>query len=161
MRHWFALGVDELRLDVANLYMHDPSLRSNPPTQLNAPPANPYYLQSHVYDRSRPENLPFHARMRAVADAAGDRMLLAEISCDRQIERMAEYSRSGRLHTAYSFQLLGPRLDGTHLARTVTEAGAGDAWPTWAFPITTLSAWPAVGGLRDTPAGLHCWKRCF
>lgn len=152
MRHWFALGVDGLRLDVANFYMHDPALRSNPPTQLNAPPANPYYLQSHVYDRSRPENLPFLARMRAVADAAGDRMLLAEISCDRQVERMAEYSRAGRLHTAYSFELLGPRLDGAHLARTVTEAGAGDAWPTWAFSnhdvMRVASRWGAAGNPR-------------
>jgi alpha-glucosidase len=130
MRFWFDLGVDGLRLDVANFFMHDPGLRDNPPAELTEIPANPYYLQQRVYDRSRPENLPFLERMR---DVAGDRMLLAEISCDWQVERMAEYTAPGRLHTAYSFELLGPVLDGCHIARAVEEAGAGDSWPTWAF----------------------------
>ena len=113
--------------------MHDPALRDNPPAGRNDLPFNPYYCQAHVYDRSRPENLPFLSRMRAVADAAGDRMLLAEISCDNQVERMAEYTTAGRLHTAYSFELLGPGPNGRKIADTVTEAGAGDSWPTWAF----------------------------
>ena len=151
MRFWFDLGVDGLRLDVANFYMHDPELRSNPPTGRNDVPANPYYLQAHVYDRSRPENLPFLARMRATADRAGDRMLLAEISCDDQITRMAEYTQGGRLHSAYSFELLGPSLDGAHIARSVLAAGAGDAWPSWAFSnhdvVRVASRWGAAGNL--------------
>ncbi len=149
MRHWFDMGVDGLRLDVVNFYMHDPALRDNPPSGRNDTPANPYYLQSHVFDRSRPENLPFLAAMRAEADGAGDKLLLGEISCDRQIERMAEYTTPGRLHTAYSFELLGPTLSGTHIARAVTEAGAGDAWPCWAFSnhdvVRVASRWGAAG----------------
>ncbi len=148
MRHWFDMGVDGLRLDVVNFYMHDPALRNNPPSGRNDSPANPYYLQAHVYDRSRPENLPFLAAMRAEADRAGDRVLLGEISCDHQIARMAEYTRPGRLHTAYSFELLGPTLSGTHIARAVTEAGADDAWPCWAFSnhdvVRVASRWGAA-----------------
>jgi alpha-glucosidase len=151
MRHWFDLGVDGLRLDVVNFFMQDPALRDNPAVQRNDVPANPYYLQSHVYDRSRPENLPFLARMRAEADRSGDRMLLGEISCDWQIERMAEYTRPGRLHTAYSFELLGPRFSGIHIARAVTEAGADGAWPCWAFSnhdvVRVASRWGAAGNL--------------
>ena len=130
MRFWFDLGVDGLRLDVANFFMHDPQLRDNPPAALPELPANPYYLQQRLYDRSRPENLPFLERMRRVA---GDRMLLAEISCDWQVERMAEYTREGRLHTAYSFEFLGPELNGRHITEAVEKAGEGDSWPTWAF----------------------------
>ncbi|MDJ1006361.1 MAG: alpha glucosidase [Paracoccaceae bacterium] len=130
MDFWFDLGVDGLRLDVANFFMHDRALRDNPPTGAAEVPANPYYLQHRIYDRSRPENLPFLERMRA---RAGDRMLLAEISCDAQVERMAEYTAPGRLHTAYSFELLCPELDGAHIARSVETAGAGESWPTWAF----------------------------
>jgi alpha-glucosidase len=85
MRHWFALGVDGLRLDVVNFFMHDPELRDNPSSMRNDLPSNPYYLQAHVYDRSRPENLPFLTRMRQEADHAGERMLLGEISCDVQV----------------------------------------------------------------------------
>ena len=149
MRFWFDQGVDGLRLDVANFFMHDPQLRDNPPAAPTERPANPYYMQQHVYDRSRPENLAFLERIRAVA---GDRLLLAEISCDRQPERMAEYTRPGRLHTAYSFELLSPALDGAHIAAAVTEAGAGQSWPTWAFSnhdvIRVTSRW----GADDNPA---------
>lgn len=149
MRHWFDLGVDGLRLDVVNFYMQDPALRDNPPALRNDAPANPYYLQAHVYDRSRPENLAFVDRMRAEADRAGGRMLLGEISCDRQVERMAEYTGPGLLHTAYSFELLGPALSGSHIARAVTEAGADGAWPCWAFSnhdvIRVATRWGAAG----------------
>jgi alpha-glucosidase len=155
MRHWFDLGVDGLRLDVVNFYMHDPALRDNPPAGQNHPPSNPYYLQAHVYDRSRPENLPFLARMRAEADRAGDKLLLGEISCDNQIARMAEYTRPGRLHTAYSFELLGPALSGTHIARAVTEAGAGDAWPCWAFSNHDVMRVASRWGAADNPARLR------
>ena len=165
MRFWFDLGVDGLRLDVANFFMHDPQLRDNPPAGLREVPINPYYCQAHVYDRSRPENLPFLARMRAVADAAGEKMLLAEISCDLQVERMAEYASSGRLHTAYSFELLGPRLDGAHIARTVEEAGAGEAWPSWSFSnhdvVRVASRWAADGNpsrIRLLQALLLCLR---
>lgn len=149
MRFWFDLGVDGLRLDVANFFMHDPALRDNPPVGRNETPVNPYYCQAHVFDRSRPENLPFLVQMRAEADAAGDRMLLAEIACDNQVERMAEYTAPGRLHTAYSFELLGPGPDGTKIAEAVLAAGAGNSWPTWAFSnhdVTRVaSRWDADG----------------
>jgi alpha-glucosidase len=152
MRFWFDLGVDGLRLDVANFFMHDKALRDNPPAVLDEVPANPYYAQLHVHDRSRPENLPFLERMRAVADAAGDRMLLAEIACDRQVERMAEYSAPGRLHTAYSFELLGPGPDGTRIADAVMTAGAGHSWPTWALSnhdvARVATRWGADGNPR-------------
>jgi alpha-glucosidase len=62
---------------------------------------------------------------------------------------MAEYTRPGLLHTAYSFELLGPHLSGTHLAQSVTEAGADDAWPCWAFSnhdvMRVASRWGAAG----------------
>ena len=46
---------------------------------------NPYYLQQRLYDRSRPETLPFLEDMRWLA---GDKLLLAEISRDWQVQRM-------------------------------------------------------------------------
>lgn len=155
MRFWFDLGVDGLRLDVANFFMHDKALRDNPPAGHNEVPVNPYYLQAHVYDRSRPENLPFLARMRAVADAAGDRMLLAEIACDNQLERMAEYTAPGRLHTAYSFELLGPGPDGARIAEAVLAAGAGDSWPTWAFSNHDVTRVASRWGGEGSPARIR------
>jgi alpha-glucosidase len=155
MRFWFDLGVDGLRLDVANFFMHDPALRDNPPVALAETPANPYYMQAHVYDRSRPENLPFLKRMREVADGAGERMLLAEISCDHQVERMAEYTTAGRLHTAYSFALQGPRLDGRQIDAAVREAGAGDSWPTWSFSSHDVRRVASRWDAENDPARLR------
>jgi alpha-glucosidase len=91
--------------------------------------------------------------MRAVADAAGDRMLLAEIACDRQVERMAEYSAPGRLHTAYSFELLGPGPDGTRIADAVTPPAPGTAGPPGHCPTMTWRGWPPGGALTAIPAG--------
>ena len=130
MKFWLDRGVDGLRLDVANFYTHDPELRDNPPSGLADLPANPYYLQKRLYDRSRPETLPFLEAMRKLA---GDKLLLAEISCDWQVERMVEYTQPGRLHTAYSFELLSPELSGEHIARVVTRANENGSWPTWAL----------------------------
>lgn len=148
MRHWFDLGVDGLRLDVVNFLMHDPELRDNPPAAQEGA-TNPYYMQAHVYDRSRPENLPFLRQMRDVADQVGDRMLLGEISCDQQVERMAEYTGPGLLHTAYSFELLGQKLNGGHIADAITRAGANGAWPCWAFSnhdvVRVASRWGVTG----------------
>jgi len=149
MRFWFDAGVDGLRLDVANFFMHDPQLRSNPPASCTEIPANPYYLQEHVFDRSRPETLPLLSRMRHVADMKGARMLLAEINCDHQVERMFEYTRPGRLHTAYSFELLQGKLDGRHMADCIAAAGQDGSWPTWAFSnhdvVRVASRWHADG----------------
>jgi alpha-glucosidase len=158
MRFWFDLGVDGLRLDVANFFMHDKALRDNPPAGMNAPPVNPYYCQAHVYDRSRPENLPFLARMRALADAAGDRLLLAEIACDNQLERMAEYTAPGRLHTAYSFELLGPGPDGRKIAEAVLAAGAGDSWPTWAFSNHDVTRVASRWGAENNPDRIRLYQ---
>lgn len=144
MRFWLDRGIDGLRLDVANFYTHDPALRDNPPSNLPAPPPNPYYLQQRLYDRSRPETLPFLEAMRR---EAGDKLLLAEISCDWQVERMVEYTQPGRLHTAYSFELLVPDLNGEHIARVVTQANENDSWPTWALSnhdvVRVASRWRA------------------
>jgi alpha-glucosidase len=79
-------------------------------------------------------------------------ILLGEIGCERQIERMLEYTTgSDRLHTAYSFALMGP----DHSARVVSEqlapfvADQADSWPCWATSNhdvrRTASRWLQAG----------------
>ncbi len=155
MKFWLDRGVDGLRLDVANFYTHDPALRDNPPSGLDPLPANPYYLQQRLYDRSRPETLPY---LEAMREAAGNKLLLAEISCDWQVERMVEYTQPGRLHTAYSFELLCKDLDGAHVAKVVTQANENESWPTWALSnhdvVRVASRWNAEGD-RQRVTQLH------
>jgi alpha-glucosidase len=134
-RFWLARGVDGFRLDVANFYTHDPALRSNPPAGV-ADVVKPYDMQLHVFDRSRPETMPFIARLRAVLDELPDRMAVAELATSQPVRRMAEYTAGpDRLHTAYSFVFLSGELTPDRVARMVAElcAQAPAAWPSWAF----------------------------
>ena len=73
-RFWLDRGVDGFRLDTINFYFHSQGLEDNPalpPAERNdqtAPTVNPYNYQDHIYDKSRPENVAFLKRFRAVLD---------------------------------------------------------------------------------------------
>ena len=73
-RFWLERGVDGFRLDTINFYFHSQGLEDNPALPLEerndqtAPSVNPYNYQDHLYDKSRPENLAFLERFRALLD---------------------------------------------------------------------------------------------
>ncbi|MFZ5616345.1 MAG: alpha-amylase family glycosyl hydrolase [Pseudomonadota bacterium] len=133
-RFWLDRGVDGFRLDVANFYFCDKSLRDNPPKRKGGGFARPYQHQRHLYDRSRPENLAFMEEFRALVDQYQERMTVAEIGSDSYIRRSMDYTSTGRLHTAYNFMLLenGPLT--ARLIRSALEEWTSDeAWPSWSF----------------------------
>lgn len=144
-RFWLSRGVAGLRLDVANFYFCDPELRDNPPAELPpgaTPPQNPYAMQRHLYNTSQPQTLGFLEELRAELDRAAaadgaERMAVAEIYCDRQLETMVAYTEGERrLHTAYSFSFLdAPRLDAALVRETIEGffSAADAAWPSWSF----------------------------
>nr|WP_259371910.1 alpha-glucosidase [Caldimonas mangrovi] len=141
VRFWLDRGVDGFRIDTANYYFHDAQLRSNPPAthvELRAdglPEGTAYAMQRHLHDKSQPENLAFMEKLRAVVDRYPGRCLLAEIGDDDALACMAEYTRPGRLHMAYSFHLLGPRFSAGMLAGILNdvEGRMGDGWPCWSI----------------------------
>lgn len=139
MRFWLDRGVDGFRLDTVNYYFHDALLRSNPPAPGNDPePAvNPYEMQLHLYSKTRPENLDFLERLRALTDSYPDRTMVGEVGeSHRAVQVMADYTRGNtRLHMAYSFELLGPQFTAAHFRSRIEGffAGAPDGWPAWAF----------------------------
>lgn len=139
---WLDRGVDGFRLDTANFYLHDPLLRDNPPRPDalrgtgDTPMTNPHAWQSHIYDRSRPENLHVLRRLRTLTDRYPERMMVGEIACDLGVRRIAEYCASpDLLHTGYSFDLLGPAFSAAHVRRSVEAffAEPGEGWPAWAL----------------------------
>ena len=124
VKFWLDLGVDGYRLDTANFYFHDAQLRDNPGEGAPDPskpdpavnPYNPYAWQRHLYDKSRPENLPFLQRLRALLDQYPDTTMVGEIGDDDGLARVAEYTAGGdKLHMAYCFDLLGPHHDAPFL----------------------------------------------
>ncbi len=139
MRFWLERGVDGFRLDTVNYFFYDPELRDNPAKSFGTekPPVNHYDWQLHLYSKSRPENVDFLRRMRALTDEFPDRMLLGEVGdTDQAIELMGEYtSGSDKLHMAYSFDMLSDHYTPAHFREVIDGfwEGAPDGWPLWSM----------------------------
>ncbi|EEG07056.1 alpha-glucosidase [Pseudogulbenkiania ferrooxidans] len=151
VRFWLELGVDGLRFDACNFHFHDPLLRSNPAAEqrdnATVTAGNPYSYQSHQFDKSQPENLPFLKRLRSLLDEYGA-VALGEIGDDDSLARMAEYTAGNdKLHMAYSFNLLTPEFSAAHIRRQVEELEAqiGSGWACWTTgnhdSIRVLTRW--------------------
>jgi len=157
---WLERGVDGFRLDVVNFYFHDKQLRSNPaqPAGSHAaavPLANPYARQRHLYDKSQPENLQFLQRFRALLDQYPGTTSIGEIGDDEQYKTLAQYTSQGRLHMAYTFNLMGdahdPRFIHSVLDEFQREGSTG--WVCWALNnhdvVRVATRWRPLG---ESPA---------
>jgi alpha-glucosidase len=139
---WLDRGVDGFRLDTVNFYFHDQALRANPPapadTTVNTVPrSNPYGYQLHLYDKTRPENLAFLEKLRALLDRYPGTTAVGELGIDSDVPATtAAYTEAGkRLHMVYGFDLLAPKLTAADIRRAVEtmEAGIGSGWISWAL----------------------------
>jgi alpha-glucosidase len=142
VKFWLDLGVDGYRLDTANFYFHDALLRDNPARgrpgaerqMVNA--VNPYAWQWHQYDKSRPENLAFLRRLRALLDQYPNTTMVGEIDDDDGLARMAEYTGDGdKLHMAYCFELFSNAHSAPYIHDVLSrfEDVAAGGWPCWAL----------------------------
>ncbi len=142
MEFWLRHGVDGFRLDTANFYTHDAELRDNPAEKPGVirelsleRRANPYFSQRHVYDKSRPDNMKFLARLRTLVEQYGA-VTLAEISDDDSLTTAAAYTRGDRhLHMAYTFDLLSTNYSAGYIRERIEygERQIGDGWLCWSF----------------------------
>ncbi len=138
---WLERGVDGFRLDAIDYGLHDPQLRDNParPQRRRATTvfaASPYERQIHLYDKARPElSDRFFKPLFALTERYRGKVLLAEISGDRALERMAEYSEGGGVDMAYSFDLLSCPPDAAGVRGVIEEfeAKINDGWVCWSF----------------------------
>ncbi|RUU14060.1 DUF3459 domain-containing protein [Mesorhizobium sp. USDA-HM6] len=157
-RFWLERGVDGFRLDTINFYFHSQGLEDNPPlppeerNDQTAPSVNPYNYQDHIYDKSRPENLGFLERFRALLDEYPAQAAVGEVGdSQRGLEVVAAYTADGkRVHMCYSFDFLAPEKISAAKVRTVLEAFgrvASDGWSCWAFSnhdvMRVASRWAA------------------
>jgi alpha-glucosidase len=160
VRFWLDRGVDGLRLDAINFCFHDSLLRDNPPKPLDRRSGrgfradNPYAYQYHLYDNTRPEALAFVEELRALIDQYPGVVTLGEISAEDSNATMAEYTRPGRLHMAYSFELLGNERTPAHIRTTVEAAlaGSADAWPCWSISNHDVERVISRWGGSESPA---------
>jgi alpha-glucosidase len=159
LRFWLERGVDGVRMDACNFHFHDTQLRSNPPATnrdtATVTDVNPYGMQSHVYDKTRPENLAFLQKIRVLLDEFGA-VAIGEVGADDALGVMAEYTADGdKLHMAYSFNLLTPQFSAAHIRQQVEEfeARVKGGWASWSVgnhdSIRVMTRW---GGAAPTPA---------
>ncbi len=163
VRFWLDRGVDGFRLDTVNFYFHDAELRSNPPAHpggnADAPETNPYGMQDHIYSKSRPENIGFLRRFRALLDEYDNRASVGEVGDGaRSLQIVGAYTQGDdKLHMCYTFDLLGPDFSAAHFQGAVErfENAVADGWVCWAFSnhdvIRHLTRWQRPG---DDPAHL-------
>jgi len=143
-RFWLERGVDGFRFDTVNFFVHDAELRDNPALAVEnrdfstAPEVNPYNWQEHLYDKSRPENLAFLRRMRALMDEYPAVAAVGEIGdAQRGMELMGEYTRGDdMIHMCYAFEFLSRDAPtGTRVAEVLEKFSrlASEGWACWAF----------------------------
>jgi alpha-glucosidase len=155
-RFWLDRGVDGFRLDTVNLYFHDLALRDNPALPPGEAGDSPVLMQRHEHNANQPETLRFLERLRALLESYPGRIAVGEIGGADSLPRMIEYTRgASRLHTAYSFALLGDRRDPAYIATCLVpweeeSTGGAHAWPSWALSNhdapRVASRWGAGGG---------------
>ena len=160
LEFWLDRGIDGVRLDAINFCYHDRLLRDNPPkpeserTGRGFSPDNPYAYQYHRYNNTQPENLAFVERIRRLLDTYPGTAALGEISSEDSLATMAEYVGAGRLHMAYSFELLTERFSAAHIRDTVEalEQQMPQGWPCWTISnhdvARVLTRW---GGANGSP----------
>jgi len=171
VRFWLERGVDGLRLDAINFCFHDARLRDNPPRPRESRKAqgfnSPYGHQWHHFNNTQPEMLPFLERLRALLDEYPGTMSLGEISSDDSTATVAEYTQPGRLHSAYSFELLGEDGSPAHIRRTVEKLRqrAPDSWPCWTISNHDVERVVSRWGWSESPSHaatqLSCLVACL
>jgi alpha-glucosidase len=139
---WLKKGVDGFRLDAITFCYHDEELRDNPPKSKDQRQGrgfsedNPYAYQYHYYNNTRPQTVAFIEELRQLIDRYPGAVTLGEVSSEDSLATMAEYTQGeGRLHMAYSFELLTEDFSAAYIRQTVEalEASIGDGWPCWAI----------------------------
>ncbi len=159
LRFWLARGVDGVRMDACNFHFHDPELRSNPAATkrdtATVTDVNPYGMQSHIYDKTRPENIEYLKRIRLLLNEF-DAIAIGEVGADDALGVMADYTADGdKLHLAYSFNLLTPEFSARHIRTQVEEfeARVKGGWASWSVgnhdSARVMTRW---GGAHPTPA---------
>ncbi|SFD88383.1 alpha-amylase family glycosyl hydrolase [Roseivivax sediminis] len=163
LRFWLDRGVDGFRLDAVNHYLQDPHLRDNPVDwrEKTEPDYKTYEMQFPQFSKNRPENLPFMEDMRALLDSYDARVFVGEVGESHYpAERLADYTAPGRLHMAYTPELMGEKFSAAHVRRQIEwlRQEAPDSWPCWAFSNHDvprhMTRWARFGQSEDALARL-------
>lgn len=113
-KFWLDLGVDGLRVDAVNYFLHDLQLRDNPPRPEGAPlpdsvsAENPLSSQLLIHSFNQPETLERIKPIRELVNQYPNVVTLGEITlCEDSVDLASQFTAgSDRLHMAYHSGLL-------------------------------------------------------
>lgn len=124
LRFWFDRGADGFRIDVAHGLVKDPAM---PDLNLDEEVVlGPPDRQDHPH-WDRPGVQDIYQEWRAVADAYDPPRVFVAEAWVSSGERLAEYLRPGRLHTAFDFDFVRAAWDADDLRGTATSSLAAHA----------------------------------
>ena len=140
IEYWLKFGVDGFRFDVINFLFHDKELRNNSSKDpklvrpLGFNKDNPYGLQIHEYDNTRPEVIPYLEKIRGLLDKY-DAISIGEIVSEDPLETIGDYTNEKRLHMAYCFEFLSEDINFETIDGVVENffENHPQSWPCWAF----------------------------
>lgn len=124
VRFWLEKGVDGFRLDIFNVIYKDAEFRDNPFTFKLAPteedPSG--FFQEAKYNLNQPESFEFARELRNVCDEFGERMLLGEVSGNREIIRrfLGDETNNG-LGLVFDFGMLNFQFDAEYFRNLIEE----------------------------------------
>jgi len=134
LRFWLDRGVDGFRIDALRQIVKDERWRDNPPNPDWRPAQGPYQALLPVYTTDRPEVMALIGRMRQLADAYHDRVLIGELYLP--LQRLVAYygSNGSGVHLPFNFHLILRAWNARGIAALVDEYEAAlptGAWPNW------------------------------
>jgi alpha-glucosidase len=126
VRGWLARGVDGFRLDVFNVFLKDPELRSNP----TRPGSTAWGRQVHVYDRDQPDFPALIGRFRAILDEEPGRMSVGELF-DGTVQTAADLTTPRHLVFDWGLLATSWTAEAVNDAIAARDAAFGAGrWPT-------------------------------
>jgi alpha-glucosidase len=124
VRFWLGTGVDGFRLDIFNVIYKNEEFQDNPfAFQLVPTETNPSgFFQEAKYTLNQPESFAFATELRAVCDEFGEKLLLGEISGDRETTRkfLGEETNDGLTH-AFDFDMLTFKFNADYFRQLIKK----------------------------------------
>jgi alpha-glucosidase len=127
VRFWLGKGVDGFRLDIFNVIYKDSKFRDNPfAFQLAPTETNPSgFFQEAKYTMNQPESFAFAKELRAVCNEYGEKLLIGEISGNRETTRkfLGEEANYGLTHV-FDFDMLNFKFTAKYFHKLIKNIEA-------------------------------------
>jgi oligo-1,6-glucosidase/alpha-glucosidase len=124
VRFWLQKGVDGFRLDIFNVIYKDSLFRDNP-FKLKALPdeSDPSgFFQEAKYTMNQPESMEFAKQLRHVCQEFGDKLLIGEVSGNRQtIRKFSGADKNDGLGLVFDFEMLPFKFNAPYFKQLISN----------------------------------------